>query len=423
MTITSLERSSDLPLEVPPPAAEGAPSSPAPSLRRPRRQRRRLLVAAACLGALFLLGYVPRRTQRAALDEALRTAAAEPASVVTVLPVSAPAERPLVLPGSIEPLETASVHSRASGFVKEWLVDIGERVVAGQRLATLDTPELEREIDQAHATLARSVASVTQAEASAEYSASTLERQVALAREGLVSQQDLARDRARAHVDAANIRVARAERLARAAELARLEQLQRFAQIVAPFAGTVSARRVERGALVSGGASGPLFEIVATDSVRVQLQVPQSLAPDVTPGSSVELRVDEYPDAVFSGTLARTSGTLDPSSRTLRAEAVVSNADGRLLPGMYASVTLRVKRGRPSFLLPATALVTGANGTSVATVLEDGTVRHVAVDIARDLGAEIEVRRGLSGSEQVIRAPGPRITDGARVRASDKGRI
>lgn len=417
MTMTSLSPSAELPAALAPPPPDVRVPAPARAGRV-----RWWLVGGALLGGLFSIGYLPRHAQRAALENELRSAASEPATVVTGLPLAAPADRPLVLPGSIEPLETARVHSRARGFVKEWLVDIGDRVRAGQRLAALDTPELDRELEQARATLTRSAANIVQAEATAEYSKSTLVRQEGLAREGLVSQQDLARERARAHVDAASIRVARAERLARAAEVARLEELKGFAQIVAPFAGTVSARRVERGALVDGAASGPLFEIVATDSVRVQLQVPQSLVPDIAPGLPVELVVDEYPGATFAGSLARTSGTLDASSRTMLAEVVVPNADGRLLPGMYASVSLRVKRSQRSFLLPATALITGATGTSVATVLEDGTVRSVAVDVTRDFGAEIEISRGLSGDEHVIRAPGPRITDGARVRTSEKGR-
>lgn len=409
--MTSISPSSHLDLEAPLPTA-------------PRVRRRRPWWAAlglATLGALFLVGYVPRQAQRAALAREVARAAADTPRVVSVRPTPSQAERLLALPGSIEPLETARVHSRASGFVTEWSADMGDHVEAGQVLATLDTPELDQELQQARATLARAEASVLQAKATSQYSKSTHRRYAALAPEGVISLQELAQYAAQADVDAANIRVAQAERDARAADLQRLVQLERFGRIVAPFAGTVSARHVERGALVSGGSSGPLFEIVVTDPVRVYVQVPQSLVADIQPGQAVSLAVNEYPGVEFAGTLTRSSGTLDPESRTMRVEARVPNPEGRLLPGMYANVSTSIKRGRRSFLLPATALIQGAAGPSVASVDGDGNVRLLGVEVERDFGAEVEIKHGLSGAEAIIRAPGPQIRDGARVQlASEK---
>jgi membrane fusion protein, multidrug efflux system len=390
------------------------------SLPARRRGRAGWLAGAALatLGLLFMVGYGPRRAQQAALARGAASAAAEAPKVVTVTPTPSRVDRPLLLPGSIEPLETAQVHSRASGFVAEWLVDMGDRVEAGQPLARLETPELDRETEQARATLARADASIAQARATAEYAESTHRRFEALAPEGVISQQQLDGYAAQAHVAAANIRVALAERRARAADLERLEQLRRFARVVAPFAGRVSARHVERGALITGGSNGALFEIVVTDPVRVFVQVPQSLVAEIRSGLKVDVVVSEYPGAVFAGTLTRTSGTLDPASRTMRVEVRVPNADGRLLPGMYASASMTLERNRVSFLLPATALVQGSAGTRVASVDSDGVVRLIPVDVERDYGAEVEIEHGLGGSETIIRAPGPQIRDGSRVRAA-----
>lgn len=415
MTLSTSPSSLD-PLELTPPAAASG---------GPRRRRLALLSGSvvALLGVSFLVGYVPRQQRQAALVQKAAARASALPAVVTVTPVPSQAERTLSLPGSVEPLETAHVHSRASGFVTEWLADMGDHVAAGQLLARLDTPELDREIQQARATLQRADAAILQARATAEYSASTHRRYSALAPEGVVSQQELTQYEAQAHVDAANIRVAQAERAARAADLERLEQLERFGRIVAPFAGTVSARRVERGALVTAGAGGPLFEIVVTDPLRVFVQVPQSLVADVKPGQSVQVTVNEYPGLSFAGTLTRASGTLDPESRTMRVEVQVPNPDGKLLPGMYANLATRVKRGRRSFLVPATAIVHGAEGPRVAVVEAAGTVRLLGVEVERDLGAEVEIKHGLNGTESVIRAPGPQIRDGAVVEVtSQKGR-
>jgi RND family efflux transporter MFP subunit len=392
---------------------------------RARGRRRFPWIAAAALtalGAAFLVGYLPKRSREAALARETAAAASEPTRVLTVLPTRTKVDRALSLPGSIEPLETAQVHSRASGFVSEWFADMGDRVEAGQRLAQLDTPELDREIQQARATLARADASILQAKATAEYSASTHQRYAALAPEGVISLQELAQYAAQSHVDSATIRVVSAERGARAADLDRLEQLQRFARVVAPFAGTVSARHVERGALVNGGSGGPLFEIVVTDPVRVFVQVPQSLVAEIRPGLRVEVGVSEYPGALFTGTLTRSSGTLERESRTMRVEVRVPNTDGRLLPGMYASASMTLQRAQPSFLLPATALLQGAGGPRVASVDAEGIVHFVPVSVKRDYGPEVEIEHGLAGSETVIRAPGPQIHEGSLVRIiNDRG--
>jgi len=413
----SLDLDTPLPSAAPSSSAALAPASrPAP---RRRRTSYIAIAAVGALGALFLVGYAPKRAREAALARDAAARSVESPRVVTVRPTPSKSDRPLTLPGSIEPLETAQVHSRASGFVTEWYADMGDLVEAGQLLARLDTPELDRETEQARATLARADASILQTKATAEYSASTHRRYAALAPEGVISLQELAQYAAQAHVDAANIRVAQAERGARAAELERLEQLQRFARVVAPFAGTVSARHVERGALVNGASSGPLYEIVVTDPVRVFVQVPQSLVPDVRAGLPVEVAVSEYPGVAFAGELTRASGTLERESRTMRVEVRVPNVQARLLPGMYASVKVTLARGRPSFLLPATAIVSGAAGPRVASVDADGNVRLIPVGVKRDYGAEVEIEQGLAGEEAIIRAPGPQLRDGARVSVAE----
>lgn len=173
------------------PAAPITPSPLTPSVNASLRVsgRRRgggyALAVVAALGGLFLVGYAPRRARQAALTQAAAAAATELPRVIGVRPTPSRPDRSLLLPGSIEPLETAQVHSRASGYVSEWLADMGDRVEAGQLLARLDTPELDREIEQARATLARADASILQTKATAEYSASTERRYAALAPDGL----------------------------------------------------------------------------------------------------------------------------------------------------------------------------------------------------------------------------------------------
>ena len=395
-----------------------APASAALRSGQRRRGRRLVALGVGALGLLFGLGYLPRQARRAALAEEADRIAREPVSVGVVSPVRAQATRSLLLPGSIQALERASVYSRANGYVRSWRVDMGDHVEAGELLAELDTPELAREIDQAAAALAQADAGILQAKATLAYSRSTLERHSSLASLGLTSQQELEERKAQASVSTANVRVAETERRARAAQLQRLEQLASFARVVAPFSGSVAARNVERGSLVSAGADSPLFEIVAVDPVRVFIQVPQSLVQGVQPGIRAQLELSEFPGVSFAGVLTRSSGTLDPQSRTMRVEVRVPNPDGKLLPGMYASVRLELTSSQRSFLLPATTLLNRKAGTVVAVVDDEDRVRLLPVEIERDSGAEVEIDGGLSGSERVIRAPRPDVAEGQSVRVA-----
>jgi RND family efflux transporter MFP subunit len=373
------------------------------------------LTLLAALAGLFALGYVPKQQRQANLEAGVARTLAEPVSVSVVKPKVPSEERAFALPGSVQALERTSVYSRADGFVSRWLVDMGDRVEAGQLLAELDTPELDRQIDQARASLGESVASVAQAKATRDYSDATLKRYELLAPAGLVTQQELEQRKAQTNIDAASIRVFEAKQRAQAAELARLEQLKSFARVVSPFAGSVAQRNVERGTLVSG-ASLPLFEIVATDPVRVLVQIPQSRVRDVKSELPAAVQVREYPEAKFEGKVTRSSGTLDPTSRTMTVEVQVPNREGRLMPGMYASVRLELASSRRGLVLPATTLVTTNSGVSVGVVDADGKVRLVPVDIERDQGTEVELKGGLEGSEDVIGSPPPGLRDGQIVR-------
>jgi len=391
--------------------------SPVP--RAPARSRRSSWFAALGIGSLALLfglGYVPRRTQRDALVREAARVALEPRVVSVVTPLLAKTDRPLLLPGSIQASERAKVYSRANGYVRAWSADMGDPVSAGQLLAELDTPEVDREIDQARASLARAEAVIVQAAATLEFATSTSMRYASLAQEGLISRQELDERLAQANVDTATVRVAEAERNARRADLRRLEQLQSFARVVSPFAGTVSARNVERGTLVNAGAANPLFEVVALDPVRVFLQVPQSLVQSIKPGLAVEIRLNEYPNESFPGELTRSSGTLDPDSRTMNVEVRAPNPDRKLLPGMYASVRVGLQSSRRLHIVPATAIMNQSTGSFVAVVDRESKVRLRPVAIERDSGAEVELGNGLEGNEQVIGAPGPDIVEGLSVR-------
>jgi RND family efflux transporter MFP subunit len=384
---------------------------------------RAVLAAAAVafvLGGAFFFAFLPNRRSRTALSDAAHTEHAALPRVDVVTPKEAGTSRTLRLPATIRPLEETVLYSRADGFVADWKVDIGDKVKADQVLAVLETPELDQQILQAKAQLAQAEASTKQAAANRDFSRSTLDRYKRLAAEGLSTQQDLDEKAAQAQVNLANVDVAAANVGTQKANLARLYKLKSFASVTAPFAGTVTARTVERGALVVAGNSAPLFKIAATDPVRVFVDVPQDMAPSVKIGEPASITVREFPGKVFEGRIARSTGALDQTTRTLSTEIRVPNPDGVLLTGMYVEASLTLPVPHRTFELPATAVSTGANGVRVQVVDGSGLVHFVPVVLDRDLGSTMHVASGLDGTERVLKLASAGLADGTRVEVATK---
>ncbi len=373
-----------------------------------------LLIVGSLL-ALFLLSYLPRARAQQELAQAAAARRDQLPRVAVVTPKLVASGHTLKLPGSIQPLEEAVIYARANGYVRRWLVDIGARVKAGALLAEIDTPELEQELMQARAALAQSKAGLLQARANRELAATKLTRTGKLVEAGVAPQQDLEQTQAQSTVGDADVKVAEAAVAAQQANIRRLLDLQSFGRVTAPFAGTVTARSIERGSLVTAGNATPLFRLAATDTVRVFVQVPQNLAPSVDTNTQARVRIREFADRTFEAQVARTAGALDPSSRTLNTEIRIPNADGKLLSGMYAEVELTLAAPHRVYELPATALLNDAAGLRVAVVTANDTLHLQPIVIERDLGPSIQIASGLSGTERVVQIASAELAEGQRV--------
>ena len=203
------------------------------------------------------------------------------------------------------------------------------------------------------------------------------------------------------------------------ANVRRLETLQSFQKVTAPFAGVITVRNVEVGALITAGSSTTsreLFRLAQIDTLRVFVNVPQTLMNAIQPGHSAQLMVRELPQKVFTGQVVRTTSALDVASRTLPMEVQVSNPELTLLPGMYAQVKFNASRSTPPLLVPSNALVIRADGPQVATVQQDQTVRYQKVKIERDYGTEVEISAGLNGDEALVVNPTNDLQEGMPVR-------
>ncbi len=387
---------------------------PAPVRLGGRKARLLVFVGVCALVAAFVAGWLPRMLARRALVTQTAADVRALLRVEVLKPALITSDRDLVLPGSIEALEQTTLYARSQGYVKRWLVDIGAKVEEGQLLAEIETPELDAQLEQAKAQAAQAEADVLRAGANHNFSTANLKRYERLAPAGVASQQDLDRQQAQAEVDDANVTVAKATLAAQQANVRRLAQLKSFSKVTAPFAGTIVLRTVDRGQLVSAGAS-PLFKLASIDEVRVIIQVPQDVAPSVRTAVPAKVTVREYPGVTFEGVVAHSAGALDDVSRTMNVEVRVPNADGRLLTGMYAQVALTLPTPHRLFELPVTVLYSDAQGSRVATVGAEDKVLMKPIVIERDTGQTLQISSGLDGSERVIKRSNAALGDGSTV--------
>jgi RND family efflux transporter MFP subunit len=322
-------------------------------------------------------------------------------TVAVIHPTLEAAEEDLVLPGTLQAFVQASIYARTSGYLKTWQRDIGSRVKAGELLAEIDAPELDQELSQARAAREQIAASVALAKSSSE-------RWVSLGKSDAVSQQDVD-EKQSAH------RQLQASLAASDANVRRLEQLEQFKRVTAPFEGVITKRSVDVGTLITAGSSGsqgPLFTLAQMDPIRVFVTVPEVGASAIHRGLAAHLELIQYPGETFTGAVARTAESIDPSTRTLLTEVDVPNKLGRLLPGGYAQVRLQARTTAPRLSLPVNALLFRAEGLRAVVVDASHRVHLRPLTIGRDYGTSLEVLSGLSADDWIVLNPPDSLDEG-----------
>jgi membrane fusion protein, multidrug efflux system len=374
-----------------------------------------VVVMVVVLIAALAAGVAPRVAQshRLAAGVAVATAALPAVGVVKV--AQATGNSTVLLPGTLQPLLTTAIYARTPGFIRRTLVDLGARVRAGDLLAEIDAPDLDQQAVQARGVVAQYRAALQLAQAQ-------LSRWKALSVDGAVTVDELDQKQAAFNMATANLSSAEAD-------LKRLVQLQAYERVVAPFAGVITQRNVDPGALVgtAGGASaalssgsgsptGSLFQIARVDTLRVFLDVPEEYTTSLKIGVAAVVTVPQLPGDTLTGRVTRTSRSLDPVARTLLTEVDVANGSGAYLPGMYAQAELRLDQVAMTLSVPSTALVIRAGPPQVITVGPDSTVRYQTVQIGRDHGAWVEVTGGLANGSTIVVNPPENLRSGAKVR-------
>ena len=406
-------------LQTLPPTSNHSVSGPAALWRPSRVTLWSLLLGTVVLLVLaFVTGFVPLQKRNAVLrSEAADEAQTLPrVEVITV--ARAPAKNELQLPGSIQAVTEAPILARADGYVRKRLVDIGDRVHAGQPVAEIEAPELDQQVLQAKANLEQAQASLEQAQANFQQGKSNMElakvtaqRWSTLGAKGVVSRQDNDQYQSQYQAQLSNqqalekaISAQRSNIAAAEANLSRLRDMQGYRVVRAPFDGVITQRNVDVGALVNTGNT-LLYRIAQTGTLRTYINVPQSSASSIRTGQEALLTVSNLPGRTFTGTVARTANSLDPATRTLLVELHVPNADGALLPGLYCQVRLNSPRVNPPILIPSDSIIVRTGGTLVAVVRPDHTIHLQPLTVGRDFGDRIEVLSGLTDGDSIITNP------------------
>ncbi len=314
--------------------------------------------------------------------------AAQPVDVVAV--VAHPLDTKTHVEGELQAYETVDIRARASGFVARVLVDRGSVVKKGQLLVSITAPELSAQRAESEAKLAAD--------------SSTLARLTAAARTpGVVASEEL--ELAASAVDVDKSR------------LSSLRDLEGYLNVSAPFAGVVTERNVHPGSLVgpqAAATAAPMLHIEQVEQLRLAVSVPEQLVGSVADGAQARFSVRAWPGQTFSGTIHRSSRSIDTRTRTMIVEADVDNADGKLAPGMFADVVWPVQSAGPVLWVPPSAVVQSTDATFVVKIASN-RVERVNVERGTSVGELLQVFGALQPGDLVVRRGSEELRPGATI--------
>jgi RND family efflux transporter MFP subunit len=340
----------------------------------------------------------------------------------------------VALAAEFHPQQEADLHAKVAGYLRTIGVDIGSVVKQGQVLATLEAPELVREVEQAQASEKRVKLDVDRARSDVERADSAFRIRelsykrfsaIASQRPNLVAQQEIDDitakfQEAQAQLGAARANLAALEQQVQVAESARAkaEAMLEYTKIVAPFNGVVTRRYADPGAMIQAGTSShsqarPVVRLSQLDKLRLSVPIPVSLAPSVGPGQNVEIRVDVL-KRVFSGTVARASGSVEAATRTMDAQIDVPNADYILKPGMFAQVIFPVNRLNRAVAVPLRSVI-DRQGPVVLAISGANEVEERRIEKGFETAEQVEVLSGISAGDLVVIAGAAQLKAGQRV--------
>jgi len=381
-----------------------------------RRRSTFMLVGVLVIAVLGILRFFGKSAKAGA--------SAEPSlrPVAVALVTRRPVVNSLTLSGAFRPYQQVDVHAKVAGFIRKIYVDVGDHVKGGQVLAILEVPELSAQVAGAKADIRRyedvvrrSQSEIERAESThtAYHSAYSRLKQASESRPGLIAEQELDDSMAKDKETAAQIESARAalaeseSQLAAArADLDRLSALEGYSHITAPFAGVVTKRYADTGALIQAGTASetqsmPVVQLAEWSRLRLVVPVPESAVPQLQLGSAVKVHVSAM-NRDFEGRVARFADALNDETRTMHTEIDVENSDGTLKEGMYAEAKIVLKQQNDALTIPIQALERNSTGGTVLIVDAEGRVEERQVKLGAESSDRIEILAGLAENDRVV---------------------
>jgi len=342
-------------------------------------------------GVMAFLLFSRQRTHVQAATEQLTVEGQKGPSVEIATAHKVAGSNTLRLIGEARPYQSAILYAKVSGYLRSISVDKGDSVHANQAIAVIDSPETDKQYQAA-------VADAHNKELIANRAATLVKKE-------MISQQDADQSEADAAVSKAN--------------LEQIGTLKAYEQLRSPFAGTITARYADPGALIQNAATSqtsalPLVEVSQTSRLRVYVYVDQAHAPFVRGGDPVAISDQANPSLKVAARVTRTSGEIDPKTRTLLVEIDVDNPHNRILAGSFVQVELKVQT--PRYIeVPSDALIVRGSQTLVAVVTSDNTIKFTQVAVAEQTGETARLFSGLDEGEHVARSIGERVPEGGKV--------
>ena len=379
---------------------------------------RRMLAALAAL-ACATAGCNPGSPDKGGGTAA--TGASGPASVATVPVESKKLSTTMALPAQLEPYEQVDIYPKVTGFVETVTVDRGSRVKAGEVLVQMTAPELVSQRSQAEAAVRAAESQLATAKAKLASDEGTYEHmQEAAKTPGVLAENDVAVAGQTVSADKGLVDAAEQNIAAAREALKSVSQAEAYLTITAPFAGVVTTRNLHPGALIGpasgGGGAMPILQIVDDRRLRLVVPIPEAQVGSMKVGQPVSFAVPAWPGQTFKAPIARIAEAMDVKSRTMPVELDVTNRDGRLAPGSFATVMWPLDRGYPTLFVPATAVTNDQQHTFVIRVRND-KAEWVTVSTGQTVNGEVEVFGTLAAGDPVVKIGTDAIHSGDAVRA------
>jgi membrane fusion protein (multidrug efflux system) len=349
------------------------------------------IITVLVAGVMAFVLFTRQRTHVEAATEVLKTEEQKGPSVEIATAHIVAGSDTVKLIGEARPFQSAIVYAKVSGYMRSLSVDKGDQVRGNQAIAVIESPETDKQYQAAVA--------------DAHNKELILARAATLVKKQMISQQDADQAEADAAVSKAN--------------LEQIGELKSYEELRAPFSGTVTARYADPGALIQNAATSqtsalPVVEISETARLRIYVYVDQAHAPFVRKGDAVTIRDQANPSLNVEGRVTRTSGEIDPKTRTLLVEIDVENPHNRILAGSFVQVEMKVQT--PRYIeVPSDALILRGAQTFVAVVTPDDTVKFTQVAVAEQTGETARLLNGLDEGQRVARNLGERVPEGAKV--------